>query len=154
MTKKKITEEDKKSICMLLDMGEFTQKEVSEKYGVVYSTINKIYREHLQGDVKSVDDNFAEKNTLDEEEVRLINKTLMQENEDLRRECEVLKATIKTMCEKYDETGSVNKEKYKNIELFKTKSLFAYMTLDNRIEKNIRQEYCNKIIEVMSDEQI
>lgn len=100
MRESKLTDEQKKAICLMLDLEKWTQKEVAQRYGVVPSTINKLYKEHcnkkgVNDDNAGVENNVEKgKTILDTDEVRLINKTLMEENERLMKDNDILKVAV------------------------------------------------------------
>lgn len=79
-----------KSMCMMVDLGEFKREEIAKQFGISKSHLDKLYRLNNTGN----NDTFIEKNILDDDEVRLVNKTLMQENEELRSKVESLETAL------------------------------------------------------------
>ena len=86
----KLDDKQIKAACMMIDLGEFTRIEIAKKFNISKSYLDKLYRERNE---KSKD-SFNEKNILDDDEVRLVNKTLMLENEELRLEMERLEKKL------------------------------------------------------------
>lgn len=78
----KLDDKQIKAACMMVDLGEFTRIEIAKQFGISKSYLDKLYRERNEKNKDSVN----EKNILDNKEVRLVNKTLILENEELKKE--------------------------------------------------------------------
>lgn len=163
-----LTEKDRKAICLMLDLKQWTQKQIAERYNVAPSTINKLYKEHCdrpgvndendgreeakkhlgveaspitfipQEDNPKIQDIATVKNILDVDEVRLVNKTLMQENEDLRNttiDKEEVEGWLKTLRKEKKELRKLldTSKQYREADKLHIKALEEEISVQNNI---------------------